>query len=127
MSDELGRNHFFYAKTSTYKNLATPTRGRPPKKKGRTRTNTMSPPRCAAKRPRKGLNIGGLEETPLHQIASSNNRRTALQKQHIRQIEERMEKVINDYMKRPWLSEKKTEPSRRRSSGYNFFVYKFYY
>ena len=93
--------------------------------KGRTRANTLSPPRCAAKRPRKGLNTGGLEQTPLHQIASSNNRRAALKQQHIRQIEERMEKVINDYMKRPWPSEKKTAPSKRRSSGFNFFISKF--
>ena len=92
--------------------------------KGRTRANTLSPPRCAAKRPRKGLNTGGLEQTPLLQIASRNNRRAALKQQHIKQIEERMEKVINDYMKRPWPSEKKTAPSRRRSSGFNFFYFK---
>ena len=67
------------------------------------------------------MNIGGLEETPLHQIGESNDRRIALKKHHIWKIEQRMEKVINEYIERPWPSKKKTtETPRRRSSGLCF-------
>ena len=104
--------------------LETPIRGRPPKKKARTRANTLSPPRCAAGRPRKGLNTGGLEETPLHQIEVGKDRRIALKKHHIWKIEQRMEKVINEYIARPWPNNKKaTATPRRRSSGLSFSFY----